>query len=103
MADALVIGGEKINSRIFLLMGYFPANRVDVEASRVPAGLRDNSLRLGSNRMSGGSCIAVCGRTDRTGEAAGQFEIADERDVAQLKGMITGQGYEPVRKDWQPV
>ncbi|HUW64195.1 MAG TPA: 2-iminoacetate synthase ThiH [Spirochaetia bacterium] len=72
-------------------------------STRESANFRDNLLRLGVTRMSAGSCTAVGGRTDSEGQAAAQFEIADERDVAQMKAMITAQGYQPVFKDWHPL
>ncbi len=49
--------------------------------------------------MSAGSCTAVGGRSNS--ESTAQFEISDERDVAEMAKMLYAQGYQPVYKDWQ--
>lgn len=81
---------------------FMPRAGISISTRETPK-LRDNLLRLGVTRMSAGSCTAVGGRTNREEESVAQFEIADERDVAQVKAMITEQGYQPVFKDWQPL
>ncbi|MCL6560115.1 MAG: 2-iminoacetate synthase ThiH [Firmicutes bacterium] len=68
-------------------------------STRERAEFRDRLVRLGATRMSAGSCTAVGGRT--SGEATGQFEISDERNVAAMAKMLYEQGYQPVYKDWQ--
>ncbi|MDO8683733.1 MAG: 2-iminoacetate synthase ThiH [Armatimonadota bacterium] len=67
-------------------------------STRETAQLRDNMTRLGVTKMSGGVSAAVGGRshTDETS----QFEIADERSVAEMANMLYEQGYQPVYKDW---
>ncbi|MCL6612125.1 MAG: 2-iminoacetate synthase ThiH [Peptococcaceae bacterium] len=70
-------------------------------STRERAELRDHLVRLGATRMSAGSCTAVGGRLEHW--SAGQFEISDERSVAEMARMIYSQGYQPVFKDWHTV
>lgn len=70
-------------------------------STRERAELRDNLVRLGATRMSAGSCTAVGGRSGL--DSTGQFEISDERSVAEMAGMLYSQGYQPVYKDWQMI
>lgn len=70
-------------------------------STRETARLRDNMTRLGVTKMSGGTCTAVGGRLH--GDETGQFEIADERSVAQIAKMLYERGYQPVYKDWQTI
>ena len=39
-------------------------------------------------------------REDGTAQAAGQFQIADERSSAEVADLLRRMGYEPVWKDW---
>jgi 2-iminoacetate synthase len=77
-------------------------------STREEAVLRDNLIGLGITRMSAGSSTRVGGYaahtrdTPRTG-AAGQFEISDERSVAEVAGMLQSKGYQPVFKDWMRI
>ena len=69
-------------------------------STRENAKLRDNLLPLGVTKMSAGVCTQVGGRA--TGqEDTGQFEISDERSVAEMAEMLYLRGYQPVYKDWQ--
>ncbi|MHB0998748.1 MAG: 2-iminoacetate synthase ThiH [Armatimonadota bacterium] len=70
-------------------------------STRESSQLRDNMIRLGITKMSGSACTAVGGRS-HSGES-GQFEIADERSVAEMAKMLYEQGYQPVYKDWQTI
>lgn len=70
-------------------------------STRERAEVRDALVRLGVTRMSAGSCTAVGGRTSH--DATGQFDIADQRGVAEMAQMLYSQGYQPVYKDWQVV
>jgi len=45
------------------------------------------------------SCATVCGKTSKT-DAAGQFEIADERSAHEVAAKLAQLGLEPVWKDW---
>lgn len=68
-------------------------------STRESSGLRDHLVKLGATKMSAGSCTAVGGRTEC--KTTGQFEISDERNVAEMAAMLYAQGYQPVYKDWQ--
>lgn len=79
---------------------YMPRGGITISTRERPQ-LRDHLVKLGATRMSAGSCTAVGGRSDS--ESTGQFEISDERGVAEMAGMLYSQGYQPVYKDWQVV
>jgi 2-iminoacetate synthase len=76
-------------------------------STREPAPLRDALTRLGVTKMSAGVCTAVGGRlhTEEGTEAGdvGQFEISDERSVAEVAAMLRRQGIQPVYKNWQTL
>ncbi|WP_346316983.1 2-iminoacetate synthase ThiH [Chitinophaga sp. YIM B06452] len=68
-------------------------------STRESSHFRDRLVQLGITTMSAGS------KTNPGGYAVDpqsleQFEISDERTAAEVAGMIRGQGYEPVWKDW---
>lgn len=69
-------------------------------STRERAELRNHLIKLGATKMSAGSCTAVGGRSGPA-KTTGQFDISDERDVAEMARMIYSQGYQPVYKDWQ--
>jgi len=71
-------------------------------STRETSQFRDHLIRLGVTKMSAGSTTAVGGHTQHNG-STGQFEISDERDVAQMKEAIIKLGYQPVFKDWQLI
>ncbi|QDR80912.1 2-iminoacetate synthase ThiH [Sporomusa termitida] len=68
-------------------------------STRESAALRNNMLKLGITKMSAGSCTAVGGHSEEA--AVGQFEISDERSVAEMAAMLYARNYQPVYKDWQ--
>ena len=76
-------------------------------STREPASLRDALAKLGVTKMSAGVCTAVGGRlhAEEAAEAndVGQFEIADERSVAEVAAMLRRQGIQPVYKNWQAL
>jgi len=60
---------------------------------------RNNIIPLGITTMSAGS------KTNPGGymvdpQSLEQFEISDERSAAEIAGLISSKGYEPVWKDW---
>lgn len=79
--------------RIFL-----PRAGINV-STREDQAFRDNILPLGVTRMSAGSLTSVGGYTMQQRETP-QFEISDQRDVAQVAASLSAHGYEPVYKDW---
>ncbi len=68
-------------------------------STRESAAFRNNMLKLGITKMSAGSCTAVGGHSEAA--AVGQFEISDERSVAEMAAMLYSRNYQPVYKDWQ--
>ena len=71
-------------------------------STRESARFRDRLLPLGVTRMSAGSCTAVGGRTNE-GNRVGQFDISDERSVAEMAAMLRRAGWQTVYKDWQAI
>ncbi|SMC94238.1 2-iminoacetate synthase ThiH [Sporomusa malonica] len=68
-------------------------------STRESAELRNNMLKLGITKMSAGSCTTVGGHSEDG--SVPQFEISDERSVADMAAMLYSQNYQPVYKDWQ--
>jgi len=74
----------------------------DVELSistRETARFRDNIIKLGATSMSAGSKTNPGGYSVDP-ESLEQFEIDDTRSPEEFIKTISGQGYEPVFKDW---
>ena len=73
-------------------------------STRERAGLRDKLLPLGVTRVSAGVCTAVGGHAARAAgsspEDKPQFEISDERSVAEMCADLRHNGYQPVFSDW---
>ena len=71
-------------------------------STRESSDLRDNLIKLGATKMSAGSSTVVGGHTDLK-SSTGQFEISDQRSVAEMRDAITSLGYKPVFKDWHSL
>lgn len=67
-------------------------------STRERSELRDNLLRLGVTKMSAGVSTAVGGYSK--GGQDGQFKLADERGVDEIRAMLKDNGYQPVFQDW---
>ena len=78
---------------------YLPRTGITL-STRVPALLRDALAKLGVTKMSAGVCTVVGGRlhAEENNETkdVGQFEIYDERSVAEVAAMFRRQGIQPV-------
>lgn len=84
-----------------LLCAYRLLNE-DIELSistRESEKLRNNIIPLGVTSMSAGSKTNPGGYVVEP-ESLEQFEISDERSVAQISDLIKQSGYEPLYKDW---
>ncbi len=79
---------------------FMPRCGITLSSREAPA-LREKMTKLGVTRMSGGVSTAVGGRSH--GDETGQFEIADERSVAEMAKMLYTLGCQPVYKDWQAI
>lgn len=69
-------------------------------STREDASFRDALLPLGLTRMSAGSLTSVGGYSGSPNSESTQFEIADERSVAEIIRMLHHKGYQPVLSDW---
>jgi 2-iminoacetate synthase len=72
-------------------------------STRETAGFRDRLLFLGATRYSAGSSTGVGGYAPGHTAESRQFEIADNRSVAEVAAAILGHGYQPVFKDWDAI
>lgn len=72
-------------------------------STREPAYLRDALASLGITRMSAGSSTRVGGYTQVEDAAEDQFEISDNRSLAEMQQVLLQGGLEPVTHDWIPL
>ncbi|MFO7819272.1 MAG: 2-iminoacetate synthase ThiH [Halanaerobacter sp.] len=70
-------------------------------STRESEELRNNLLPLGVTKMSAESSTAVGGYA--SAEDSKQFDIADNRTVQEVKGMLAQKEYQAVCKDWQRI
>ncbi len=78
--------------------------RVGITVStRESASFRDSLLPLGVTRYSAGSHTGVGGYERAEEESTPQFEITDNRAVAEVAAAIYQHGYQPVYKDWDAI
>lgn len=80
---------------------FLPRLGITISTREAPA-FRDRLLHLGATRFSAGSRTDVGGYS-QPGSSTVQFEITDERSVAEIAEMIRENGYQPVFKDWEPL
>ncbi len=71
-----------------------------VISTREPKDFRDNLVPLGVTKMSAGSTTVVGGHTSGGRVENAQFDISDDRSVAEIRNMLTAKGYQAVLKDW---
>jgi 2-iminoacetate synthase len=72
-------------------------------STRERAEFRDRLIALGVTRLSAGSCTGVGGYAQPDGRKTPQFEISDDRTVAQVAQAVAAQGYQPIYKDWDDI
>ncbi|MBD3419718.1 MAG: 2-iminoacetate synthase ThiH [Chitinivibrionales bacterium] len=83
-----------------LLMAFrlvFPYAGITVSTRESPQ-FRNNLLPLGVTKMSAGVSTAVGGHGEEA--STGQFEIDDQRSLAQMKQDLLDHGFQPVTHDW---
>lgn len=68
-------------------------------STRERAGFRDNVIGLAANKMSAGVNVGVGGHHEEQ-KGDEQFEISDERSVAEIAQMIRSRGFQPVFTDY---
>lgn len=81
---------------------YLPRAGITI-STRETSVLRNRLVRLGATRFSAGVCTTVGGYSVQATKATPQFEISDERTVAEVAAAIRQQGYQPVYKDWDDI
>lgn len=81
---------------------FLPRSGITV-STRESAALRDRLMFLGVTRMSAGSRTDVGGYTEPRACSTAQFEINDDRDVADIIQAIRDRGFQPVFKDWELI
>lgn len=96
---ALVPVVEKNLSQLIFALRIFDPDLGLLLSTREEARYRDGMLGLGPTRYSAGSCTAPGGyaHPELRGE---QFEVDDQRSIAEVSAAIRAKGFEPVRKDW---
>ncbi|ETI61645.1 2-iminoacetate synthase ThiH [Marinomonas profundimaris] len=72
-------------------------------STRESPEFRHHAVRMGFTTMSAESKTQPGGYADDSQEALEQFEISDERSVADISAMIRSQGRGVVWKDWDPA
>ena len=92
------VGDRDLVQYILAYRLFMPRGGVTISTRENP-DLREHLVQLGATKMSAGSCTAVGGRFEEN--AVGQFEIWDERNVAEMAEMLYRHGYQPVYKDWE--
>ncbi len=99
-----VVSDKNIVQVICALRIFLPRLSIAV-STRENAQFRENILPLGVTRFSAGSTTKVGGHTKLSNleKDLPQFEIADQRNVAQVKQMLIEKGYQPVLKDWMLI
>jgi 2-iminoacetate synthase len=81
---------------------FLPRSGITI-STREPAALRDRLMFLGVTRMSAGSRTDVGGYTKPKECSTAQFEINDDRDVADIIQAIRDRGFQPIFKDWELI
>lgn len=78
--------------------------RVGINLStRESSEFRDRVLEFGVTKISAGSLTSVGGYADGNRQDEGQFQVYDQRNVAEIKSMLTRRGYDPVVTDWRNI
>jgi len=95
----VVVSDAEMVQYILAFRMFMPRAGVTLSTRERPA-LRDNLIGLGVTKVSAGVCTQVGGRASGQ-EDTGQFEISDERSVAEMADMLYAKGFQPVYKDWQ--
>lgn len=95
------VSDRNIVQIILALRIFLPRLGITISTRENPE-FRENLLSLGITRMSAGSATNVGGHTlyQKEKERSSQFEIQDQRTVAQIKAVLEERGYQPVFKDW---
>ncbi len=81
----------------------FPRVGINLSTREEPR-LRDHLLEIGITRMSAGSNTSVGGYSLLSkDEQDPQFDIKDERSVAEVVALLKRRGFDPVFTDWRKI
>ncbi len=97
--QALQPVSERELSQLIFSLRLFDHNVGLLLSTREEARYRDGMLGLGPTRYSAGSCTNPGGYLHAE-EGDEQFAVDDQRTIAEVCAAIHGQGFDPVRKDW---
>lgn len=92
--------GDKLFVQILTAFRLFLPRAGIPISTRENAGFRDRLMLLGATRFSAGSRTDVGGYADIEAGHCPQFEISDERGVAEMVAAIQANHLQPVYKDW---
>jgi len=81
---------------------FMPRLGISISTREAPQ-FRDQLVNLGVTRLSAGCKTDVGGYAGKRKNQTPQFQISDERSVAQVVAMIRKSGHEPVFKDWDYI
>lgn len=101
---SVIVTDRNLVQAMLALRLYLPRAGITISTREEPQ-LRDNLIPLGVTKMSAASSTVVGGyKSSYTEEKSqSQFEISDNRSVADIKALLRDKGYQPVMKDWQMV
>lgn len=97
--QALVPVSERDMTQLIFALRLFDHNVGLLLSTREEARYRNGMIGLGPTRYSAGSCTAPGGYT-QDDDSTEQFSVDDQRTIAEVCAAIHGQGFDPVRKDW---
>jgi len=93
---------EKDLAQLLFSLRIFDPDVGLVLSTREEARFRDGMIGLAPTRYSAGSCTAPGGYSDPDHDGE-QFAIGDHRTIDEVCQAIRHKGFDPVRKDWDPV
>ena len=81
----------------------FPRVGINLSTREQPK-VRDHALELGITRMSAGSNTSVGGYTlKNSDEQNPQFDVEDQRSVAEIVSLLKEKNFDPVLTDWRRI
>jgi len=81
----------------------FPRAGINLSTRESPK-LRNHALEIGITKMSGGSNTSVGGYTLKNKQDQNpQFDIEDDRSVAEIIKMLKTRQFDPVLTDWRRI
>ena len=100
--EPLVVVGERELAQLLFALRIFDPDVGLLLSTRESARFRDGMIGLAPTRYSAGSCTAPGGYS-KPEQAGEQFSIEDQRTIDEVCLAIKDKGFDPVRKDWDPV